>query len=232
MDPSSYTLVALKEKLRARKLSTAGSKGELIARLAEVDPEGMWMYEEDGNEHVRTEYAGHIGNASGARAQQIPNIYQREAEVYKREKEVAERELALVRRELELLRGNREADRVRERQGQASEGDIANMEANMEGHAIRGRANVAAIAELLIRFEGKSDNYDVWERQAKLLRTTYHMNDDITRVMIGMRLKDKALEWLYSKPEHIEMPIDELFNEMRSMYQSRQSKLTLRRTFE
>lgn len=66
----------------------------------------------------------------------------------------------------------------------------------------------------------------------KLLRTTYCINDDITRVMIGMRLKDKALEWLYSRPKCIEMPIDELFNEMRNMYQPHRSKLMLRRTFE
>lgn len=85
----------------------------MIARFTEVDPEGTWMYEEDGDEQAGNEHSDHIGDVDGARAQQILNVYQREAEVYRREKEVAERELALMRQELELLRRNREADILR-----------------------------------------------------------------------------------------------------------------------
>lgn len=57
----------------------------------------------------------------------------------------------------------------------------------------RARTNMTAITELLAQFVGKSDDYDVWERQAKFLKTTYHLNDDIAKVMIGMRLKRQGI---------------------------------------
>lgn len=47
-----------------------------------------------------------------------------------------------------------------------------------------------------------------------------------------MRLKDEALQWLHSRPEHIELNIEEFFAEMRKMYDHQQSKLKLRKQFE
>lgn len=217
-DPSLFTLVELKEKLRARKLATSGSKNELIARLMEADPEGAWMQEDED------ERGSHIDEA-GSTIQSVPNIYQREAELYKREKELAERELALMRQELNMLRDDHMNREERRRSGGD---DVTDTEMRMR----RTHVNVTAVAELLTQFDGKSGDYDVWERQVKFLKTTYHLNDDIVKVMIGMRLKSKALEWLHSKPEHIGMPLDELFKEMRGMFWHRQNKLELRKTFE
>lgn len=64
------------------------------------------------------------------------------------------------------------------------------------------------------------------------MKTTYQLSDDIVKVMIGLRLKGKALEWLHSKSEHIGMPIDRLFEEMRRMFWHRKNKLELRKKFE
>ncbi|KYN02835.1 hypothetical protein ALC62_06341 [Cyphomyrmex costatus] len=47
-----------------------------------------------------------------------------------------------------------------------------------------------------------------------------------------MRLKGKALEWLHSKSEHVEMTFDHLLEELRAMFQRRQSKLEIRKKFE
>lgn len=91
---------------------------------------------------------------------------------------------------------------------------------------------MTAIAELLALFNGKSGDYEVWERQAKFLKTAHRLGDDTTKIMIGMRLKGKALDWMHSKPEHITMTTDELFEEMRGMFWLRQNKLTLRKAFE
>lgn len=88
-EPNDFTVVELKEIARARKLSSAGSKGELIARLMEYDPEGTWM-----------------NNDESENAQYEDSRSEREIEMYRREKELAERELQLARREIAMLRGN------------------------------------------------------------------------------------------------------------------------------
>jgi len=64
------------------------------------------------------------------------------------------------------------------------------------------------------------------------LKTTYQLEDDAARLLIGMRLKDKALEWLHSKPEYVAMPFDVLLGELQAMFQHRQSRVTTRKIFE
>lgn len=47
-----------------------------------------------------------------------------------------------------------------------------------------------------------------------------------------MRLKDKASRWFHAKPEHLEMPVDELVERMQSMFDHRPAKIDLRKEFE
>lgn len=42
-DPKTFDVVVLKEVLKRRGLSTAGTKAELISRLTNDDPSGGWM---------------------------------------------------------------------------------------------------------------------------------------------------------------------------------------------
>jgi len=148
------------------------------------------LQEEHGSES-----GGHTSEADNA-IQSVPSVYQREAELYKQEKELAERELALMRQELNMLRSGSGASREKERRGFVSDDGATSTEV----HSRRPYVNMMAVAELLTQFDGKSGDYDTWERQVKFLKTTYQLNDDVTKVMIGMRLKDKALKWLHSKP--------------------------------
>lgn len=76
------------------------------------------------------------------------------------------------------------------------------------------KINVAAIADLLSYFDGKSTNYDIWEKQIRLLKAIYQLEDDSARLVIGMRLRSRALEWLHSRPEYVGMPFDLLLNEL------------------
>lgn len=65
---------------------------------------------------------------------------------------------------------------------------------NTEARIGRANVNVMTVTDLLVYFDGKSSGYDTWECQAYFLKTTYRLENDITRIFIGMRLKDKALE--------------------------------------
>lgn len=65
-----------------------------------------------------------------------------------------------------------------------------------------------------------------------MLQVTYSLNDDTTKVMIGSRLKGKAINWFHSKPEHIGLAVGDLLAELRSMFSYKQNKVTIRKQFE
>lgn len=94
------------------------------------------------------------------------------------------------------------------------------------------RVSINAITDLLGSFDGNIGSYKYWKEQLKLLRATYRLTDEHVKILIGMRLKGKASEWLHSKPEHIELPEDSLLDEMQEMYDHRHSKTILRKRFE
>jgi len=52
--PNEYTVAELKEKAKALKMATTGTKADLIARIVEADPSGAWM-ESDIEEYRRGE---------------------------------------------------------------------------------------------------------------------------------------------------------------------------------
>jgi len=221
-DPSKYTVEALKELLKKRNLPTSGTKSELISRLMEDDPSGEWLRSND------EEFRDWRGDAesipqAGFSSTQSMDARRMEIELYRREKEVAERELELARREIEMMRNQlRECAIINEN----SNGNITRI------RSVQPKVNITAIADLLSHFDGKSVNYNTWENQIRLLKTTYQLEDDAARLLIGMRLKGKALEWLHSKPEYVAMPFDVLLGELRAMFQHRQSRVTTRKIFE
>lgn len=47
-----------------------------------------------------------------------------------------------------------------------------------------------------------------------------------------MKLKQRALQWFHSKPEYLEIPVTELINQMKRMFDHRPAKMELRRRFE
>ncbi|XP_025997281.2 uncharacterized protein LOC113005666 [Solenopsis invicta] len=65
-----------------------------------------------------------------------------------------------------------------------------------------------------------------------MLRRTYRLDDEHTRILIGMRLKGKALEWLHSKAEYMEISLEALLHELRTMFDHRPSRVALRKKFE
>jgi len=40
---------------------------------------------------------------------------------------------------------------------------------------------INTIAELLSYFDSSGDKFKTWEKQVRLLKTTYHLNDDMAR---------------------------------------------------
>lgn len=101
-----------------------------------------------------------------------------------------ERELELVRRELEILR----SASLRDPSAPAMPARAERVKPSRQP-----KVNINVIAELLPPFSGADGDFDRWERQLKLLKATYELDDKFSRVLLGSKLKGKALDWLYSK---------------------------------
>lgn len=218
--PTDFTVSELKEKLRDLGLSSAGNKTELISRLIEADPSSRWTEEIPEMPEVGTAMQRDQSEPSGTST--LMSQHERGMEIYRREKELIERELQFARRELELTRemqrlSTMESDQTRRRESTSQ--DIA-------------KPSLTAIADLLSYFDGSMGNYEVWEKQLRLLKTTYQLPDEHVKVLIGMRLKGKALEWMHSNPQYIELSVETLLSEMREMYDHRPSKVVRRKRFE
>lgn len=144
-----------------------------------------------------------------------PTVFLRR-EMCKREKELAERKLEMMRREVLLLRETR-----------ANYGN--NAEPMMEQHG-RERVNLSELKELINIFDGSDGEYANWEKQIKFVKSTYTLTDEKTKILISARMKGKALEWFHSKPENLELSLDNILRNMKGMFDHKPR--ILRKQFE
>ena len=135
----------------------------------------------------------------------------RSVDILQKERELAEREIQLLKREVEMMR-------------------------EMQRLSVGGQSASAMVNEsmraMLSYFDGSGEAFDTWERQLALLRATYRLDDNAAKLLAVSRLKNQALEWFHSKPEHISMCIDDLMQELKDIFGDRQDRITARREFE
>lgn len=65
-----------------------------------------------------------------------------------------------------------------------------------------------------------------------MVRNIYQLDDNVTWILISMRLKERALDWFYFRTEYLTMSINELLEEMKQIFDLRPRKLSLRKEFE
>ncbi|XP_011884081.1 PREDICTED: uncharacterized protein K02A2.6-like [Vollenhovia emeryi] len=223
----SLTVAELKNILKSKGLPIGGSKADLQERLrasglADEDVRALLCENTDDTQNG----AADIGAAAIS--------LQKEVELMRRERELLEREFAVAQQEIEMLR------RAQAEVRSGSQGDPGNRAQQREEPASNVPASgvaatklsVATIADLLSYFNGSSENFETWQKQVVFLKTAYKLEDNMTKILIGMRLKGKALEWFHSKPEFIEMKADELLTALKGMFYHRPNKIVLRRKFE
>ena len=99
-------------------------------------------------------------------------------------------------------------------------------------HVCNNLMVVNAMSDLLSDFDGVSENFESWERQVNLLIEMYELSDKVARVLIGKKLKGKALAWFHSKPEHIQLETSKLLIALRRMFFRKIVRFQLRKQFE
>lgn len=212
-DVLNLTIVQLKDLLKNKGLSLSGNKAELIDRVLTADPESTCLNE-----------PGISNDGEGLASTTLPR--DREIELYRWEKELAERELTVARRELELPRAAQIDSR--------NNVDRASLNEQRPVPAVSTTAkiNITMLAELLSIFSGNAETYETWERQARFLKEAYRLDDATMKILIGTRLKGKAMEWFHSKPEYIALDPESLLSELKKMFHHRPNKIAMQRKFE
>jgi len=237
MESDRVTVVQLKEVLKQLGLTSRGNKQELLRRLSDHDPAGEWrqwvgripvegtsteMDETVGQQESAEDEAGEErrestfqGSSRQVNCGGDSTFRDRELEILRRERDIMKRELEILRREREM---ETSARMMTPPMSSASQ--------------ISTRMQPKALSELLSEFSGSENTFQVWRKQFGLIRTTYQLDDGTARILVGMRLKGKALQWFHSRPEHIEMTVDELIERMQGMFDHRPTRMDLRRQFE
>ncbi|XP_063993645.1 uncharacterized protein LOC135171192 [Diachasmimorpha longicaudata] len=207
-----FTINELKCKLQKAGLPQSGNKNELITRLMTHDPKGEWRRVDDDQEQIDA-------LEENEEQQRRQEFMQQELDLARRERDLMRRELEIARRELELLRVNVHREPPRDRDEGAPAGASSSR-------------NIKVISEMLPEFTGAQDAFWKWEQQLEFLKANYNLEEFSMRLIVGQRLKGGALEWFHSKPEHLGMNLQELLDEMKSVFDDRPTKLDLRRKFE
>lgn len=203
-EANAFTVVKLRALCSEKNLPTTGNKNELIARFFDADPDGDWR----GWEPVDRERPNDD--------QQRQDLREVQLELAERERDLLRREVEIQRRELEFLR----AQNVR------NNGERTPEETRSPS------VNIRTLAELMGEFQGPEDTFSRWERQLRLIQTTYQLDDNQVRLLVGLRLKGPAAAWFRSKPEHLELSSEDLLTSMREIYHHEANRLDLKREFE
>jgi len=119
-----------------------------------------------------------------------------------RDTRMLEMELEMLKREIELLKIRSPMT------NSACINPAANARASAETRLVQSKINVNTLAELP-EFDDTGD-FHIWQNHLRLLKEIYQSDVEHTRILIGLRLRGKALAWLHSKTEHMELSVEDL----------------------
>ncbi|KYN15818.1 hypothetical protein ALC57_11947 [Trachymyrmex cornetzi] len=189
--PYQFTVAQLKEIAKQRKMSTSGVKAEIIKRLMDADSEGTWMTEYSPDR----EEEGECEDDQLRHERDKNKLLRQELEIARRERDLAQREATLAQCELELTnRGTRQnlanfpaedGNRMHEMRGQ--EQQQAEVRATPPL-----RADVKGIGDLLGEFDGTNRYFEDWEKQVRLVKRLFMVDDAIMKIIISSKLKGKV----------------------------------------
>lgn len=217
----------LKKILRDRKLSTAGTKAEMVKRLLDS---GLTM-EELTSMTIETAEVHQEETLLDLAAEEeaIDEIATTDDddELVRLRREVARlREIERLREELARL-----TSRSEERQGmftKTSNGGESSSSITTNGH----QPNIKSIGEMIDEFDGSAWNMLVWEKQVLKIIEVHGLEEKMANLLIVSRLKGKARKWYHSRSDLLDLDIKELLAELTKMFDVRPSKLDLKKQFE
>jgi len=217
MDLHTLSVVQLKNILRAHGHPTTGKKAELIGRMQKVDPTDAWIQEAakwqgPEEEHEDTQLGANAvdDNSALTRPATEDEWLRRELRMVTRERDLMQREGDLLRRENEYLR-----------QSPRSSVTLPTV-----------RTSIKEVSSLLCEYTGAGEDFTRWKAQVNLLRQTYDLDENASRILIGSKLRGRANEWYSSVPNHLASTADVLLEKMGNMFDQPLGKRERRRIAE
>jgi len=210
---SDLTVMELKEELRKLGLAGTGCKSDLIARLNRSTPNGTWseLQTEAQTSGIRVEVAN-----EGSSHEQPECGRERgttETRSSPQPRDAPKTEMEMMRRELELLRARLSAiDSTRYTH------DAPKAHTSIETGWVQNKVSLNVIAELLPEFDGTIGDFRIWRNKLKLLERTYQLNKNHMKILVGLRLRGKALAWLHSADEYMLLSTEELLKGLGVMF--------------
>ncbi|XP_076671867.1 uncharacterized protein LOC143370518 isoform X2 [Andrena cerasifolii] len=165
-------------------------------RSAARHAEGSFFDERNHGQAESQPCQGDASNEAGR------GLLARELDLMQREADLLRRELEVARRENEVLRNPLQSSNV----------------------SNRPNVSIEEMGDFLIDLDGSGYTFPFWEKQLRLLRTTYDLDDNTTRILIVRKLRGITLEWFHSKVEHIQMDIETLISELKKVFDYQPNK--------
>lgn len=219
MEPNKLTITQIKSVLKSKNLSQTGQKAEMIQRMQEYDPTGEWVndafqVEEEASdfEELNESEAHSKEDEARATVRNVRIFDHQEMELLRRERELMEWEINRLRKENDMLR--------------ASPSSI------LSGDLSLSISNIKNVGELLSEYNGSGTDFMLWKYQLLLLKNTYKLDENATRILIGSKVKGKVFNWYHSKIEHFTLSTNDLLTAMALMFDQRPGRLERRRQFE
>jgi hypothetical protein len=139
--------------------------------------------------------------------------------------EALEMELEIMKRELEL------------RKARFANSSASSTQRTPEAHTsaetgwVKNQVNLNVIAELLPEFDGTMGDFRMWRNKLKILEQTYQLNDNHMKILVGLRLRRKALAWLHSADEYMLLSSEELLKRLGAMFDRQVDSMVLHEKF-
>ncbi|XP_070855180.1 uncharacterized protein [Drosophila suzukii] len=94
---------------------------------------------------------------------------------------------------------------------------------------------VTMVKEMLPPFDGAVNSkvpVNTWIAQLNAIIKMYKLSEDITRILVMSKLKDRAQIWLHSSENFLSLPVQDLLTQLAEAFQSKESKIMSRRKFQ
>jgi hypothetical protein len=195
---NDLSVLELKEELRKLDLTCTGCKSELIARLNRSTPSGTWseLQMESQTSRIMVEVANEGSSHERPEGGRERGTTETRSSPQPRDALQIEMELERLRRELELLKA---------RSATSSASDThrtPEARASGETERVRSEISINIIAELLPELDGAKGGFRMWRDQLRFPEETYQLSLKHMRILIGLRLRGRALAWLLVKKAH------------------------------
>ncbi|XP_017018687.3 uncharacterized protein [Drosophila kikkawai] len=113
--------------------------------------------------------------------------------------------------------------------------NVAGGDARSEGTPVNNNSLLAMAREMLPTYDGAANNklpVSTWIAQLNAITKMYKLSDDVIRMLVMSKLKDRAQVWLHSSESLLTLPIHELLRQIDEAFNSKESKIMSRRKFQ